>query len=123
MGRKIIQINPGSSPRECFEPLARGPHGLCRLAAFCDVPVMALMVSSSRVYLLSLCNALFAAPSGAKTPMAQFVCGWVVGFVLIFLTNFFSRVPKNILGSIIIVSVASLVEYEQAVYLWKVGTA
>ncbi len=52
--------------------------------------------------------------------MAQFVCGWVVGFVLLFLTTFFSRVPKNILGSIIIASVASLVEYEQAIYLWKV---
>ncbi|GAX84213.1 hypothetical protein CEUSTIGMA_g11636.t1 [Chlamydomonas eustigma] len=59
--------------------------------------------------------------AGAKTPMAQFVCGWVVAFVLIFLTNFFSRVPKNILGSIIIVSVSSLVEYEQAIYLWKVN--
>lgn len=53
--------------------------------------------------------------------MAQFVCGWVVGFVLIFLTTYFARVPTNILGSIIIVSVASLVEYEQAIYLWKVS--
>ena len=58
---------------------------------------------------------------GSKTPMSQFVCGWVVAFVLLFLTNFFSRIPMNILGSIIIVSVASLVEYETCVYLWKVG--
>ena len=59
--------------------------------------------------------------SGAKTPMAQFICGWTVGFVLIWLTSYFSRVPTNILGSIIVVSVASLVEYEQAIYLWKVN--
>ena len=58
--------------------------------------------------------------AGAKTPLCQFVCGWVVGFVLIFLTTYFARVPTNILGSIIICSVASLVEYEQSVYLWKV---
>ena len=53
--------------------------------------------------------------------MAQFVCGWVVGFVLLFLTTYFARVPTNILGSIIICSVASLVEYEQIIYLWKVN--
>jgi hypothetical protein len=52
--------------------------------------------------------------------MQQFICGWVVAFVLIFLTTFFARVPKNILGSIIIVSVSTLVEYEEAIYLWKV---
>ena len=40
--------------------------------------------------------------------------------LLIFPVRYFARVPMNILGSIIIVSVASLVEYEQAVYLWKV---
>ena len=59
--------------------------------------------------------------TGAKTPLAQFVCGWVVGFVLLFLTTYFARVPTNILGSIIICSVASLVEYEQIIYLWKVN--
>ena len=53
--------------------------------------------------------------------MAQFVCGWTVGFVLIWLTTYFARVPMNILGSIIVVAVASLVEYEQAIYLWKVN--
>ena len=29
-------------------------------------------------------------------------------------------VPFNAMGAIVIVSVASLVEYEQAIYLWKV---
>ena len=30
-------------------------------------------------------------------------------------------VPFNVMGAIVIVSVASLVEYELAIYLWKVG--
>ena len=59
--------------------------------------------------------------AGAQTPLAQFVCSWTVGFVLIFLTSYFARVPMNILGSIIVVSVAGLVELEQIVYLYKVN--
>ena len=52
--------------------------------------------------------------------MAQFVCGWVVAFVLLFLTGFFAKLPFCIMGAIVIVSVCSLVEFEQAIYLWKV---
>ncbi|KAG1667610.1 hypothetical protein FOA52_001664 [Chlamydomonas sp. UWO 241] len=59
--------------------------------------------------------------AGAKTPLAQFFCGWVVGFVLLFLTSVFALVPFNALGAIVIVSVASLVEIEQAIFLWKVN--
>lgn len=59
--------------------------------------------------------------SGAKTPLAQFVCGWVVGFVLIFLTDIFQNLPMNVLGAIIVSSVLTLFEYEQAIYLWKVS--
>jgi len=59
--------------------------------------------------------------AGAKTPLAQFVCGWVVGFVLLFLTPVFAHVPFNALGAIVIVGVSSLIELEQAVYLWKVN--
>ena len=58
--------------------------------------------------------------AGAKTPLAQCVCGIVVGFVLLFLTGLFSHLPFNVLGAIVIVSVGGLVEIEQAIYLWKV---
>ncbi len=51
--------------------------------------------------------------AGAKSPLAQFVCAWVVGFVLLFLTTVFSKLPMNVLGAIICVSVASLFEWEQ----------
>eukprot|EP00195_Chlamydomonas_chlamydogama_P003258 CAMPEP_0202921966 /NCGR_PEP_ID=MMETSP1392-20130828/77673_1 /ASSEMBLY_ACC=CAM_ASM_000868 /TAXON_ID=225041 /ORGANISM="Chlamydomonas chlamydogama, Strain SAG 11-48b" /LENGTH=735 /DNA_ID=CAMNT_0049615567 /DNA_START=253 /DNA_END=2460 /DNA_ORIENTATION=- len=59
--------------------------------------------------------------AGAKSPLAQFVCGWIVGFVLLFLTPVFANVPFNALGAIVVVSVASLVEFEQAIYLFKVN--
>ncbi len=59
--------------------------------------------------------------SGSKSPLSQFVTGWLVGFVLIFLTSVFANVPYNALGAIIVVSVASLIEYTQPIYLWKVN--
>ena len=29
--------------------------------------------------------------AGAKSPLAQFTCGWIVGFVLLFLTPVFQK--------------------------------
>lgn len=59
--------------------------------------------------------------AGAKSPLAQFVCGWVVALVLLTLTSVFSKLPFAVMGAIVIVSVASLIEFEQAVYLFKVS--
>eukprot|EP00798_Chlamydomonas_sp_ICE-L_P025822 gene25822-11497_t len=59
--------------------------------------------------------------AGAKTPLAQTVCGLIVMFVLLFLTNVFAKLPFNVLGAIVIVSVSGLFEFEQAIYLWKVN--
>ena len=33
--------------------------------------------------------------SGAKSPLAQFICGWIVGFVLLFLTPVFQNGKLN----------------------------
>lgn len=59
--------------------------------------------------------------AGAKSPLAQFVCGWLVAFVLLFLTPIFQRLPFAVFGAIVIVSVTALVEFEQAIYLWQVN--
>jgi sulfate transporter 4 len=59
--------------------------------------------------------------AGSKSPLAQFVCGWIVGFVLLWLTGVFANVPYNAMAAIIIVGVTQLVEIEQAIYLWKVN--
>ncbi len=60
-------------------------------------------------------------PAGAKTPLAQAVCGFIVMCVLLFATSVFAKLPFNVLGAIVIVSVTGLFEFEQAIYLWKVG--
>lgn len=57
--------------------------------------------------------------AGSKSPLSQFFCAWVVGFTLIFLTGFFANVPYNVLGAIIVVAVAQLVEYTVPFKLWK----
>ncbi|KXZ44585.1 hypothetical protein GPECTOR_65g203 [Gonium pectorale] len=59
--------------------------------------------------------------SGAKSGLACFVTAWVVGFVLIFLTKVFSNLPYCTLGAIIVSSIVGLLEYEQAIYLFKVN--
>ncbi|PNW70519.1 hypothetical protein CHLRE_17g723350v5 [Chlamydomonas reinhardtii] len=59
--------------------------------------------------------------SGAKTGLACFITAWVVGFVLIFLTPVFAHLPYCTLGAIIVSSIVGLLEYEQAIYLWKVN--
>eukprot|EP00798_Chlamydomonas_sp_ICE-L_P018758 gene18758-25290_t len=59
--------------------------------------------------------------SGAKTPLAQTFCGVLVMFVLLFLTGVFAKLPFNVLAAIVIVSVAGLFEFEQAIFLWKVN--
>jgi hypothetical protein len=42
-------------------------------------------------------------------------------FVLLFLTPVFEKLPYNTMAAIIIVGVAGLVEFEEAIYLFKVG--
>jgi hypothetical protein len=51
--------------------------------------------------------------TGAKSPLAQFITSWVVGFVLLFLTQVFSKLPYNVLGAVVIAGVAGLLDYEQ----------
>lgn len=59
--------------------------------------------------------------SGAKTGLACFVTAWVVGFVLLFLTSVFEKLPYNVLGAIVVQAVTGLFDYENAVYLFKVN--
>ncbi|PNG99947.1 Proton/sulfate cotransporter 2, partial [Tetrabaena socialis] len=57
--------------------------------------------------------------SGAKTGLACFITAWVVGCTLIFLTPVLSRLPYCTLGAIILSSIVGLLEYEQAIYLFR----
>ncbi|GKY99554.1 hypothetical protein MPSEU_000909700 [Mayamaea pseudoterrestris] len=58
--------------------------------------------------------------SGAKTGLAGIVTGILVMFVLLFLTPIFEILPTAILGAIVIAGVISLVDYPEAIFLYKV---
>ena len=58
---------------------------------------------------------------GAKTPLAQFVCGLLVMFVLLFLTPVFKLMPYNCLAAVIIIGVSTLVDLETPIHFFKVS--
>mgnify|MGYP005989600727 CR=1 FL=1 len=57
--------------------------------------------------------------SGAKTGMAALISVIMVIITLLFLTPFFYYLPKTVLAAIIIVAVFGLINFKEAVYLWK----
>jgi sulfate transporter 4 len=59
--------------------------------------------------------------SGAKTQLAGFITAMVVMFVLLFMTTIFSLLPYNTMAAIIIAGVSTLVEFDTAIYLFKVS--
>ncbi len=58
---------------------------------------------------------------GAKTGIAAFFSVAVVVLVLLFLTPVFYYLPKTILAAIIIVSVLKLIDYKEAMRLWRIN--
>lgn len=58
--------------------------------------------------------------SGALTGMAGFVTATLVMLVLLFLTPVFEHVPMCILAAIVISGVLSIMDFPEAIYLWKV---
>lgn len=56
--------------------------------------------------------------SGAQSGMSGIVTATLVALVLLFLTKIFEKMPLCILASIVISGVISLVDYEEATYLW-----
>ncbi len=57
--------------------------------------------------------------SGAKTPMAGVISALFILFSLLVLTPYFKTLPKAILGSVIMVAVASLIDIKEVKFLWK----
>lgn len=55
----------------------------------------------------------------ARTPMAGFISMLLVVFTLLFFTPIFHDLPNAILASIIMVSVAGLVEFRYPAFLWE----
>jgi len=58
---------------------------------------------------------------GSHTPLASFITGMVMLFVLLFLTPLFTNMPQNVQGAIIIVAVLGLMDFGEAWFLFKVS--
>lgn len=57
--------------------------------------------------------------AGAKTGVSSIISAAVIAVILLFLTPAFYYLPKAILASVIVVAVVGLINYKEAVYLWK----
>jgi SulP family sulfate permease len=58
--------------------------------------------------------------AGARTTMASIISAAVIALTLLFLTPLFYYMPNAVLAAVIIVAVAGLVDFREAVFLWKV---
>lgn len=58
--------------------------------------------------------------SGAKTGLSGLVMGIIMGCALIFLTPVFEYIPQCALAAIVISAVIGLVDYDEAMFLWRV---
>jgi len=58
--------------------------------------------------------------AGAKTGMASIVSALLIVLTLLFLTPLFYYLPNAILASVIMVAVFGLIDYKEAIHLWKV---
>ncbi|KAK6234134.1 hypothetical protein QUC31_006540 [Theobroma cacao] len=58
--------------------------------------------------------------SGAKSGLSGIVTGIIMGCALLFLTPLFEYIPQCALAAIVISAVISLVDYEEAIFLWRV---
>ncbi len=57
--------------------------------------------------------------AGAKTGLASIISALLIIITLLFLTPLFYNLPKAILASVIMVAVFGLIDYKEAIYLWK----
>ena len=56
---------------------------------------------------------------GAKTGLASIISAILIILTLLFLTPLFYYLPKAILASVIMVAVFGLIDYKEAIHLWK----
>jgi SulP family sulfate permease len=57
--------------------------------------------------------------AGAKTGMSSIISAAIIAIFLLLFTPLFYYLPKTILASVVIVAVYSLIDYKEAIFLWK----
>lgn len=60
------------------------------------------------------------AQGGAKTQISALITAGIIGLTLLFLTPLFYNLPNAILAAIVMVAVFGLIDWKEAVHLWKV---
>jgi len=60
------------------------------------------------------------ARAGATSGVAGLVSAGVVALTLLFLTDLFQHLPNAVLASLVMVAVAGLVDWKEAVHLWRI---
>lgn len=58
--------------------------------------------------------------SGAKTGLSGVIMGTIMACSLLFLTDLFREIPQCALAAIVISAVMGLVDYDEAIFLWRV---
>lgn len=58
--------------------------------------------------------------SGAKTGLSGFIMGVIILCALQFLTPLFTDIPQCTLAAIVVSAVMGLIDYEEAIFLWRV---
>lgn len=58
--------------------------------------------------------------AGARTTLASIFAAVVIALTLLFLTGLFETLPNAVLAAIVIVAIASLFNWREAVHLWRV---
>ncbi|XP_050913517.1 sulfate transporter 4.1, chloroplastic isoform X2 [Lathyrus oleraceus] len=58
--------------------------------------------------------------SGAKSGVSGIVSGIIITCALLFLTPLFESIPQSALAAIVISAVIGLVDYDEAIFLWRV---
>ncbi|KAF7811367.1 putative sulfate transporter 4.2 [Senna tora] len=58
--------------------------------------------------------------SGAKSGLSGIVTGIIITCALLFLTPLFKYIPQCVLAAIVISAVIGLVDYDEAIFLWRV---
>ncbi|CAN5813058.1 sulfate permease [soil metagenome] len=57
--------------------------------------------------------------AGARTTVATLIAAGIIGLTLLFLTGLFRTLPNAVLAAIVMVAVANLVNWKEAVHLWR----
>ncbi|KAJ4871859.1 putative sulfate transporter 4.2 [Raphanus sativus] len=85
-----------------------------------SVGIAKALGAKNRYELDSIQRSAVNSESEAKTGLSGLVTGIIIGCSLLFLTPVFKYIPQCALAAIVISAVSGLVDYEGAIFLWRV---